>query len=244
MARYAFFLIFLCFCAGCAPQNNASLPITGNAPVNESENLLQNPGFEQGTEGWKWLDWSKGWAPFALSTTRAYEGKQSLHLPILSSDRRPTVVWGGVQEIALSGDIPECIDGYYFVENWQSGTWKQYLQFVVIDLGHSLGEKQGNSQLRYVLTGSSEPPFQISNAHYLFAERRDMPETGKWVHFALNPRRDFQEMWQYTPGSGANLRLLFEGRFDHHETEVTARGDVYYDNLYFGPKSATRCAGN
>lgn len=223
-----------------------SRPTTGLAPIEDAGNILGNAGFEQGLFGWQWLDWSKGWAPFALSTQYAYEGKQSLHLPVLSADRRPTVVWGGVQEITLADDIPECVEGYYYVENWTVKDWKQYLQLVIIDLSHDLGAKQGNSQLRYIISGSKEPPLSISNAQYLFMEkdRRDVPVIGKWTHFSVNPRADFEQHWKYRPGKDATLRVLFEGRFDYHKSDEPARGDVYFDNLYFGPKTATRCSGN
>lgn len=220
-----------------------SKPMTGQPPIADAGNILGNAGFEQGLFGWKWLDWSKGWAPFALSDSFAYEGKQSLYLPVLSTDKRPTVVWGGVQELTLADEIPECVDGYYYVENWSVKDWKQYLQLVIIDLSHELGPKQGQAQLRYIISGSKEPPLEISNAQYLFAEkeRRDMPVVGQWTHFSVNPREDFQRSWQYIPGKGATLRVLFEGRFDHHRTTDPARGDVYFDNLYFGPRTATRC---
>ncbi|MBO4351425.1 MAG: hypothetical protein J6A01_10835 [Proteobacteria bacterium] len=232
-----------------APQiaeETLTKPMTGLAPIQDAGNILGNAGFEQGLFGWKWLDWSKGWAPFALSTQYAYEGKQSLYLPVLSTDKRPTVVWGGVQEITLADDIPECVDGYYYVENWSVKNWKQYLQFVVIDLSHDVGPNQGQAQLRYIISGSKEPPLSISNAQYLFMEkeRRDIPVIGKWTHFSVNPRADYEQHWKYRPGKGATLRILFEGRFDYHKSEEPARGDVYFDNLYFGPKTATRCNGN
>jgi hypothetical protein len=244
----------LCFiCAwgyvGChsAPQTDLSaksdiLP-QSNTQVTNCANLLQNPGFESGLDGWKWLDWSKGWSAFKLSSDYAHEGAHSLHLPVFSADKRPTVVWGGVQELELPDEIPECIEGYYYVDNWQSGDWKQYLQMVVIDLSHDLGPGQGQAQLRYIVSGSKEPPLSISNASYLFAEkeRRDTPVLNQWTHFSVNPREDYQKSWQYTPTKGSKLRVLFEARFDLHHTAQPARADVYYDDLYFGPKTATHC---
>ena len=228
-------------------QNNGGAdekPMTGRNAIQETGNILMNAGFEKGLDGWKWLDWSKGWAPFALSTSHAYEGKQSLHLPVLSTDARQTVVWGGVQELTIPDDIPECIEGYYYVENWSKANWRQYLQLVVIDLSHPLGHNQGDAQLRYIITGSKVPPLSISNAQYLFVEkeRRETPVLGKWTHFSVNPRKDFKESWQYIPPKGSNLRVLFEGRFDYHQSKTPARADVFFDNLYFGPKTATRCA--
>lgn len=225
-------------------QNADEKTVTGRAYTHEPANILQNPSFESGLDGWKWLDWSKGWSAFALSGTHAYDGTQALHLPVASKDNRQTVVWGGVQEVDLTGNIPECIEGYYFVENWASGDWKQYLQLVVIDLTHPLGPNRGQAQLRYIVSGSKTPPLNISNAQYLFVEkeRRDTPVIGKWTHFSVNPKADFMKHWQYTPAAGAKLRVLFEARFDLHKTNIPARADVYFDNLYFGPATATRCA--
>ena len=152
-------------------KSDISAPQKSQITNSDAVNLLQNPGFESGLDGWKWLDWSKGWSAFKLSTDYAHEGTKSLHLPVFSADKRPTVVWGGVQELELPDEIPECIEGYYYVANWQSGNWKQYLQMVVIDLSHDLGPGQGQAQLRYIVSGSKEPPLSISNASYLFAEK-------------------------------------------------------------------------
>lgn len=220
------------------------LPVRAVTPIQEKDNHLQNPGFENGTQAWQWLDWSKGWAAFQHTTDHAYEGKGALHLPI-RSDERPTIVWGAVQEITLENDIPECVEGYYYVDKWKNGDWKQYLQFVIIDLSHSLGEKMGQAQLRYIVSGSVTPPLHISNAQYLFIEttRRETPVLGQWTKFSVNPRADFEKNWHYTPTKGAKLRLLFEARYDHHQKQSEpALADVYYDNLYMGPKTTTRCA--
>jgi len=234
-----------------APSHDASTQpanterILGLPAISDPENILLNPGFEAGLAGWIWLDWSKGWAPFKLSTTHAYEGHQSLHLPLASRDERSTVVWGGVQEPILTDDIPECIEGFYYVENWASGDWKQYLQLVIIDRSHNLGQNQGQAQLRYIISGVTTPPLPIGNAQYLFIEDppRNTPQIGTWTHFSANPRADFLKHWQYIPTKDAQLRVLFEVRFDqHHVNHPPARADVYFDNLYMGPKTNTRCA--
>lgn len=212
--------------------------------VQESDNLLVNPSFEAGLEGWHWLDWSKGWAAFALSYEQAYDGQASLHLPVRSMDTRSTVVWGGVQELTLQDSIPECVEGYFMVKNWQHHDWKQYLQLVIIDRSHNLGQDLGQAQLRYIISGSVDAPLQISNARYLFVEktRQAVPPLDKWTHFSVNPRKDYQESWQYIPQAGAELRVLFEGRFDQRRPgQAPAHADVYFDNLYMGPKTATRC---
>lgn len=241
-------LLFLsCLFLGCqskpvsqetADPVQAPLPV----PAPDAQNLIANPGFESGLDAWTWLDWSKGWAPYKLSSSRVRSGQHALHLPILSDAKRSTIVWGGVQEITLQGDIPECIEGYYYVENWVHEDWKQYLQLVVIDLTHPLGDKRGDAQLRYVISGSSTPPLSISNAQYLFVERSESPKIGQWTRFQVNPRRDFMQSWNYTPAAGAKLRILFEGRYDLHKSAIPARGDVFYDDLYFGPKTASHCA--
>lgn len=219
-------------------------PIVGWPFTPDPANIIANPSFESGLDAWKWLDWSRGWAPFKLSFDHALDGLQSLHLPIRSTDRRQTVVWGGVQELTLQGPIPECIEGYYFVDNWASGPWKQYLQLVIIDLSHNLSQGMGQAQLRYIISGSKTPPLSIANAHYLFAEnvRRDTPVIGQWTYFSVNPRHDFSQSWQYIPTQGAHLRILFEGRFDLHQSQQPARADVYYDRLYMGPKTPQHCS--
>lgn len=219
-------------------------PAVHREPIQEKENLLANPGFEEGTQPWVWLNWSKGWSAFEHSSAQAYEGKSSLLLPLLSVDARPTVVWGGVQELTLAGEMPECVEGYYYVENWTKGDWKQYLQVVLIDLTHSLGPNRGQAQLRYIVSGEQSAPLTISNAQYLFVEteRRVHPVIGEWTKFSMNPRQDFVKNWNYVPGAGDKIRALFEARFDAHgPTQTQARAKVYYDNLYIGPKSDTRC---
>ena len=118
-------------------------------------------------------------------------------------------------------------------------------QLVVIDRSHSLGENLGQAQLRYIISGSVDAPLQISNAQYLFVEktRQAVPPLNTWTHFSVNPRKDYQENWHYTPGKGSELRILFEARFDQRRPgQAPARADVYFDNLYMGPKTATRCA--
>ncbi|MBQ1265328.1 MAG: hypothetical protein IIY06_00980 [Proteobacteria bacterium] len=220
------------------------LPDRATSPVVLQGNILMNAGFENGTETWQWLDWSKGWAAFKHATDHSYEGNGSLYLP-LKSDERPTVVWGAVQEITLDDDIPECVEGYYYIEQWHSGDWKQYLQVVIIDLSHSLGEKMGQAQLRYIVSGTTTPPLNISNAQYLFVEthRRETPVLKQWTKFSFNPRADFEKNWNYKPTKGAKLRVLFEARYDHHRKQQNpVLADVYFDNLYMGPKTATRCA--
>lgn len=215
-------------------------------PISEPDNLLKNPGFEAGLEPWTWLSWSKGWAAHQLSTAQAYEGRFSLLLPLSSqNDARQTIVWGGVQEPTLPADIPECIEGYYYVEDWQRGNWKQYLQLVVIDLSHDLGPGRGQAQLRYIISGEKTPPLQISNAQYLFIEtdRKETPNIRQWTKFHINPREDFVKNWNYTPNAGHKMRVLFEARYDMHTAGLPpAKANVYFDNLYMGPKTATRCS--
>ena len=219
-------------------------PNRGADPIDEPGNLLTNPGFESGTDGWVWFDWSKGWNPFSHDTHHAYEGRGSIHFSLKDDDRQ-TSVWGAVQELTLETEIPECVEGYYYVDDWVRGEWKQYLQLVIIDLSHTLGKNRGQAQLRYVISGASQPPLNISNARYLFVEtvRRETPVLKKWTKFSINPRVDFQKSWQYIPTKGATLRVLFEARYDlHRPDQAAASGEVYFDNLYMGPKTASRCA--
>ncbi len=205
--------------------------------VPRGHNLILNPGFEEGEIGWEWLHWSKGWAPFEISTNKSHKGSRAALLKVSSAgENRSTIVWGVVQEIDISNKFPDCLEGYYFVEKWSRGTERQYIQVVIIDLNppEVLGD---NVQIRYILSGVNESPYGIANAYYVFVdpERKTQPVQGSWVKFSMNPSKDFQENWGYIPSSGHKVRLLFEARFDMREKDdPDSEAYVYYDDLYFG----------
>lgn len=219
--------------------------VTKEAPPPEAGggNMLENSGFEDGETHWEWLSWSKGWAPFEISTGRRHSGEKALHLPVSSKDEtRRTIVWGGMQKVVLGDRFPECLEGWYLVSDWQRGAKKMYLQAVVIsDLKTDRG---ADKQVRMMLVGMEEPSYNLTNARYFFCDedRPLTPPIEKWVRFQCSPKQWFKEAWGVLPTSGTRLRVFFEARFDDRtpsDTEVVA--DTYFDDLYIGPATHGHC---
>jgi hypothetical protein len=212
-------------------------------PPGEGHNILPNGGFEEGEKAWQWLSWSKGWAPFAISRKVARTGSASALLDVSSAgDPRTTIVWGVVQEIELPVSMPDCLEGYYYVDQWQRGAARQYLQAVIIDLSQQL--KNGNAQMRYILSGVTTQPYNLGNAHYVFLDpaRKTTPARKTWILFKTNPKQDFEKNWGYVPPAGHKLRVLFEARFDSRTpADPDARAAVHYDDIYLGPAGAGHC---
>ena len=200
-------------------------------------NLFSNPSFEEGAAPWLSLETAAWGTPFSVSTARAISGASSALLELRSSDEGagPARVYGIVQEITPEA-FPELLSGYYYVESWEKGTPRQYLQFVVIvfDAENTPDAAISNHQLRYPLAGIEEPPFEIGNAKYVFLGTEE-PEVGRWVYFERNVRADFEELWGAVPEGFSKLRILFEVRWDGRQPQdAPSSADVYYDDLYVG----------
>lgn len=208
-------------------------PIDARPVAATRGNFLDNPGFEEGSTGWKWLDWSSNWAPFDVVQGTAAGGDRSARLAVRGAPGDPeTRVWGVVQEIAPEA-FPERISGRYRIDRWEPGAArKMYLQAVVISL-HPEGPLP-STQVRYVLEGVTEPPYRMSNARYRFANRRPAPPQGEWIEFSLPVKRDFLDLWGKIPPPGTALRVLFEARYDDKPRTGMAAADVYYDDLFVG----------
>lgn len=230
----------LLLCAALAVVAAIIISKTNKPP---ERNFIVNPGFEEGDLAWQWLAWSKGWAPFKISGKKSRSGTSSAHLDVRSKgETRSTIVWGVVQEITLSTGAPDCLEGYYFVDSWERGALKQYIQVVIIDL--SKKHRAGNAQMRYIISGVDKPPYNLSNAHYVFVdpEKKTTPEKKRWVRFTINPASDFKRFWNYIPPAGHRLRLLFEARFDGKKPgSPDVKTGVYYDDLYLGPAASGHC---
>lgn len=196
-------------------------------------NFLQNAGFEDGERGWTWLDWSNDWSPFAVSDVRAAAGTRAAQLAVRGGpEDRPTRVFGVVQELAPPV-FPTRITGRYFVERWEPGAAKKaYVQVVVIAMW-PLGDLPSR-QLRYVLDGVTEQPYNMSNARYVFVHRRTQPETGRWLDFALDVQQDYRRLWGDVPPDGTPFRVLFEARYDDKPLGAQVDNVVFYDELFVG----------
>jgi hypothetical protein len=209
------------------------------------DNVFENGSFEEGREPWFSLvdnsddnAWVKD---FTVSDAQAHSGANSAFVQLDSADEGPLEArrYGVVQEVS-PGEFPEVITGCYFVERWEHGTPRQYAQVAVIVFeSHAVptGEliAANNFQMRYVLFGVQNPPIEIGNAKFVMVNRGE-PETGEWVCFDLDVRNDFEELWGVVPTGFQKIRVLFEVNWDQRDpTDPPAIGDVYYDDLYFGP---------
>ena len=144
-----------------------------------------------------------------------------------------------MQEI-VSTKFPTRISGRYFVERWEPGLAKKvYVQVVIVAM-QPKGEDP-TMQIRYVLDGVTEQPYQLRNARYVFVRRRAYPETGTWIEFSLDVQEDFQRLWGQVPPDGTGIRIMFEARYDDKPAAGTIAADVYYDDLFVGiPTEADR----
>lgn len=198
-----------------------------------SGNMFPNPGFEEGAEPWYTLNEESG---FTVTDAFAHSGSSSALLrmddPVEASGQGK--VYYLVQDLKPE-ELPEVVEGFYRVENWERGTPLQYLQFVIIaSAPANFPTTATNYQLRYIIAGIDSPPFDIGNAHFVFLSRED-PVIGEWTKFGAKVREDFQRLWNAVPEDFESLRLLFEVRWDQKTAGSGApRADVYYDDLYIG----------
>ncbi len=219
-------------CSGGGPTQTVGTCEGGSGKETAGENLLKNPGFENGTDPWITLEPASG---FVVSWEQAHSGASSALLKM----RDPAGASGAkvyylVQEMNPA-QFPDVLEGYYCVENWNKGTIRQYLQFVVIAIGpDNFPTTAANFQLRYILAGIDSPPFPINNARFIFITKEE-PATGNWVHFSANIKEDFERLWGAAPAGYEKLRLLFEVRWDGKAAgDGAPEADVYYDDLYTG----------
>ena len=116
--------LLLAACGGSKRSPEPTCTPTQAAPA--PGNVLQNGGFEAGSDPWTSLttpDWGR---PFVVSQQKAHSGSNSAYLQLRSEDCGATKVYGVVQEIS-PGQLPETLSGYYCVDRWEKGTARQYL---------------------------------------------------------------------------------------------------------------------
>lgn len=194
-------------------------------------NLLRNGSFERGREPWFALE-SRDWAGFSISGRYAVDGRFAAHLALRGRrEDQGAKIFGLIQEVSPTR-FPKKVSGYYRVENWQRGTEKQYIQCVVIVWGDSFSPYT-NIQIRYILAGTTEPPFEIANGRFVFLGGPDPPQ-GEWVRFERDVRADFLKYWGDVPEKFEKIRVLFEARYDQKKLGTELLADVYYDALYLG----------
>jgi hypothetical protein len=220
-------------------------PEPAEAVAERPGNLLANPGFEAGREGWSYPTYSKYWKDFEIVDVGARTGRGAALLRLereAGSRPRRTEIVGVVQELRPEV-FPERLGGWYRVERWEKdpGPTDLYLQVVVIVWddpriativqSERPVKNLRNYQVRYYLIGLEEPPFELLNARLEFFDK-GAPTLGEWTHFELPLRADFERLWGVVPEGYDRLRILFEARWDNMPADASLQADVYYDDLY------------
>jgi len=255
VSRALLFLLFIGLCALAAVALLRAAP-EAMAPRERpaGENLLANPGFEEGRA--PWTDFSEGqlWGEFEIVDSVVRSGTKALYLPVDSSRPRAnhaTRVFGAVQELRPQ-HFPKAVTGWYRVEHWEKPEAPDdarpafvYLQVVVIVVGDPRASQLvypdrpdasiTNYQIRYYLAGASEPVFTMPNAKVQIVNRAE-PPLREWVRFELPIAKDFERLWGVTPESYDLVRVLFEARWDRKPRRTKVRADVYYDDLRVTPQ--------
>lgn len=208
-------------------------------------NLLENPGFESGREGWSWREHSPHWSDFEIVDVPVRSGHGAAHLSLHHGPEDPprsTGIFGVVQEIPPDV-VPERVGGWYRVDRWEKSDPRihLYLQFVAIVWGDPrtpeiVNPKRPprnleNYQLRYYLAGADRPAFQLLNGVVLLVSP-ELPEIGQWTHFEVSLKDDLLEYWQVVPEGHEYIRLLFEARWDRLPPGGSIAAEVTFDDLY------------
>lgn len=220
------------------------IQLSPQPPVSDpSGNVLAHPGFEDcpAPDSTPCGEWFALKPPdFQVTSDQAHSGNNSAYLMMRQPAEAEDVAINYLVQEVNPSEFPEVLSGFYRIDNWKRGAEKQYLQFVIIVWGaenaptSSNGTPFGNHQIRYILTGIDEDPFQISNAQFVYIHEKE-PVQGEWVPFEVNVKQDFEELWGAVPTGYERIRLLYEVRYDDKVPGDPAEADVYYDDLYFGP---------
>jgi len=223
----------------------ASHPAT---PPGFHDNLLANPGFEEGRTGWTYPTESEFWGNFEVVDAPVHSGSKAVHLRLRAGpEDRTHATWilGVMQELDPER-FPDVMGGWYRVERWDKGAdvTHLYLQAVaivwskqapgVVDPGNPAANPYLlNYQLRAYLAGVGEPPFLLSNARVTFVTK-ELPRLGQWTYFEVPLRQEFERQWGSVPTGYDRLRLLFETRWDNRPAGSRIEADAYYDDLFVG----------
>ncbi len=205
-----------------------------NASAASQANLLTNPSFEKGRQGWEWRQKNPHWNNFELSPDQGLQSGKAALMPMrYQADKPSPAVWGLVQKKSIR-ELPRELSFSYRVENWQRAVPRQYIQVVVMIHDDKLVSRlQHNTmQLRYIVAGTAAPPYEnIVNARYVMAGTRE-PFQGRWIQFKADLPRDFKRVWGWAPKDFSALEIFFEVRYDDAvEGSVRPRADVYWDEI-------------
>ena len=204
-------------------------------PTPTAANIIQNPGFESGSDPWRALD-QPTWRPYGISDSVARSGTHSLELSLRGeAGELNTRITGAMQPVAAPL-FPEYVSGFYRVDDWEPAATFQYMQFVVVVRGADFGDGAPVHEVRFPIAGIEREPFTLSNARFLFLSRNP-PVKGQWTYFGYPVKQAFQTRLGKVPERWDSIELFFEVRYDGKAAEqgVTS-AHVYYDDLYAGPQ--------
>jgi len=222
-----------------APQSNRPLPTTAN--------LLGNASFEDGLQPWAGMNqmiWGR--QAFELSTAQARTGKYAARVDLNGNTPKAKTELAGVAQELLPARFPRTLRGSYFVEQWQPGGRRPYIQWVVIVFGATdrpvgLPAAANNHQIRAPIVGLTQPAFAIRNAKWHITGPTK-PTLNQWIDFEVNLHDLFKKKWGNIPQNFQSIRVFYELRWDggdarHGPTQAV----VYFDDLYLGDeKTANR----
>ena len=215
------------------PKSDTTRPARVEQP---QENLLDNPGFEEGRTGWSWKDKSKYWVDFAVQDTTARTGSRALELELDSDEgtKLDTRVAAVVQEFTTP-EFPSRLGGYYYVEEFEKSDPRisLYLQVVVIILGEEK-DNLPNYQMRYYLAGQPQLASAIGNAKVEIIDG-EQPDQNTWVAFDLPIREDFERLWGSVPSGYDRFDVFYELRWDNLPPDGSVKAKVLYDDLFLAP---------
>ena len=226
-------------------QDPANSP--GAAPE-QVGNQLKNPGFEEQTQRWGWMQ-SIRWIGFGVVAEPVHSGLYAAQMSLRwqPGDReKPISTSGAVQDLALSR-FPDRISGWYWVERWENPSDQTllYLDVAVAVVGDprahdiiipddpELHPDLANYQIRYYMAGLTEPYENLLNMRAKMVGVGP-PELGKWVHFDFPVKADFQQLWGAVPADFDYVRIFFEARWEEKEEGAPVHAEFYYDDLFFG----------
>lgn len=214
-------------------------------------NLLRNPGFEAGAQGWGIRE-ERDSVGFEVVSEPVHSGQRAAHLVASwqsGNPERPVSVRSATQEISPPR-FPDRVAGWYRVDRWEyvPNQAELQLQIIVAAIGDprireivkpedidrpEVYAKLDNFQLRYQLAGPTDEPEDGGNIRNRVVGKGP-PDLGSWVRFDLPVKSDFGQRWGSVPANYRQLRIMFAVRWDDKEEGAALHADVYYDDLFFG----------
>jgi hypothetical protein len=223
-------------------------------PTGFHGNLLANPGFEEGEEGWTYPVESPYWGKFEVVEAPVRSGRRAAHMRLRAGPEDQThAAWIlGVMQEPVPERFPDVMGGWYRVDRWEKDAdathlylqavaivWTSKAASVVNPANPAANEGLMNYQLRAYLAGLTEPPFLLSNARVTFVSK-ELPVLGRWTYFEVPVREEFERQWGSAPTGYDKLRLLFEARWDDRPAGSRVEADAYFDDLFVGYVDPTR----